>query len=239
MLDQDEVPSVDEFLAAKGMGVDEAYDYIVDRTSECRKANYYPDYFYENKIPLMDSELRIDARRPTKLKRFNTATPLGAENQAPVRYSSSMLREWNSGFTSPPLKPRKQRVKNQDKVRSIEGHLMKKTVGYGGMNSRWEQRYVVVSDECLKYTKSKDVSRSAAKWRVYPFTSRVTNACKIAQDGVTLIVDGRTFGYPRVLELRATSAADAEIWCDKLNQAARSLLPLQCGKRQGLRAGKH
>jgi len=222
LVDEDQVPSVDEFLASKGMGVDEGYEYILNRTSECRKANYYPEYFYDNKIPVMDSELRIDARRPTKLKRFSMESPKGAENQPPsVRYSSSMLREWNS-FTSPPTKPRKQRVKEQDKLRSIEGHLMKKTVGYGGMNIRWEQRYVVVSDECLKYTKSKDVASSAAKWRVYPFTSRVYNACKVAQDGVTLIVDGRTFGYPRVLELRAASAADAGRWCDKLNQAARN-----------------
>merc|ERR1719162_167192 len=218
---------VEEFLAAKGMSVDEGYDYIADRTSECRLQGYYPPYFYEKKMPLMHSELRIDERRPTKLKRFFNSKQIDAreveQHKESHRYSSSLLREWNS-FTSPNLKPRKQRIKapKNDKSRSIEGHLLKKTVGIGGMNVRWEKRYVVVSDECLKYTKSKDVTSMSAKWRVYPFTARVTNACKIGQDGETLIIDGRAFGYNRILELRATAAADAKVWCDKLNQAARN-----------------
>lgn len=93
---------------------------------------------------------------------------------------------------------------------------MKKT----GIGKKWEKRYVVISDECLKYTKSRDVASASAKWRVYPFTARVANACKIGEDGVTLSIDGRAFGYPKLLDLRATDATDAQQWCDKLNQAA-------------------
>jgi hypothetical protein len=42
-------PIVDDFLESMGMNVDEAYDYIVDRTSDCRLNGYYPPYFHGKK----------------------------------------------------------------------------------------------------------------------------------------------------------------------------------------------
>jgi len=214
--------AVGMFLAANGLSVDEGYELIVGRTSECRLKGYYPSYFYDSKTPLINSELIIDRRRPSSLRRFSNPPPDDKDTGHSSRFSSSLLREWNS-FTSPRLRPKKQKIKNLGVASSaIEGCLMKKTAGYGGMNVRWEKRFVVLSDECLKYTKSKDIKSVETKWRVYPFTTQIANACRVAQDGITLIIDGNAFGYPRMLELQASNASDAKLWCDKLNTAARN-----------------
>ena len=217
---------VDKFLEENGLTVDEGYEFILNRTSECRLQGYYPQYFYDKKVPLILSELRIDQRRPSKKQRFSKIAeqpreqPEGKENH--FRYSSGLLREWK--LTSPNLKPKKKRINQDDSsiaLATIAGCLLKKTVAYGGY-IRWEKRYVVLSPEALKYTKSKDVTSAEAKWRVYPFTALITDACRIGQDGITLLIDGNVFGYPRILELRATTTADAKQWCEKLNTASRN-----------------
>jgi len=216
-------PVIDQFLNSNGLTVDEGYDLIVGRTSECRLHGYYPDYFYENKVPFMSTELAIDMRRPAQKRRFSIENqPSKDVEKASARYSSNMLREWNS-FNPQPLKPKKQRLKDaNESKRAMEGYLLKKTVAYGGSFVRWEKRFVVLTDECLKYTKSKDVNSPDAKWRVYAFAASANQCCRIGVDRVTLIIDGSVFGYPRIFELKSTTMSDAALWCNELNAAARN-----------------
>lgn len=216
-------PVIDQFLSANGLSVDEGYDLIVARTSECRLHGYYPDYFYESKVPFMNSELNIDMRRPAQKRRFSVESqPTEDVEKASARYSSNMLREWNS-YNTQPLKPKKQRIKDDHETkRSMQGYLLKKTVAYGGSFVRWEKRFVVLTDECLKYTKSKDVNSPDAKWRVYPFTTSANQCCRIGADRVTLIIDGTVFGYARIFELKSTTINDAALWRDKLNAAVQN-----------------
>lgn len=171
----------------------------------------------------------MDEDRPTSLKRYSRN--VGDEKEPEKdshRYSTSLLREWN-GFkssSSPSLKPKKEKIHPEnDHRRSIEGCLLKKTTGYGGIKVRWEKRYVVLSDDSLKYTKSKDASSSTSVWRVYPFTASApkNSACKVTgQDGCTLVVDGKIFGYPLTLEFKTNSAEAANQWKTRIDDAAKN-----------------
>jgi hypothetical protein len=172
----------------------------------------------------------MDEDRPASLKRYSLKNNVGDEKEPEKdshRYSTSLLRDWN-GFkssSSPSVKPKKEKIcQENDQRRSMEGYLLKKTTGYGGIKIRWEKRYVVLSDDSLKYTKSKDASSSGSVWRVYPFTASnpKNSACKATgQDGCTLVVDGKIFGYPLTLEFKTNSADDANQWKTKIDDAAK------------------
>jgi hypothetical protein len=90
-----ECDDVEKFLAAKAMSVDEGYDFVTSRMSDCRLTGYYPSYFYHNKVPLIRSELVIDSKRPTDKKRFATqhwASPTSVSSFSPIKIARQISK---------------------------------------------------------------------------------------------------------------------------------------------------
>ena len=100
---------VDDFLHQTHMSLDEGYSYVRERTSACRLDGYYPEYFYEDKSPLIRCELAIDHKRPPHKRRFAAASPgtssAGSAFSSPASGSTrssfssvKLLRQLTSGF---------------------------------------------------------------------------------------------------------------------------------------------
>ena len=95
---------VDDFLHQTHMSLDEGYSYVRERTSACRLDGYYPEYFYEDKSPLIRCELAIDHKRPPHKRRFVAASPgtssAGSAFSSPASGSTpvKLLRQLTSGF---------------------------------------------------------------------------------------------------------------------------------------------
>ena len=100
---------IDQFLNSNGWSLEEAYEYVANRTSNCRLGTYYPDYFHTKHVPFICSELKIDKNRPSCKQRFRAiATPVSAKdtltsqafspNKLPASFSPSrFLRQISKG----------------------------------------------------------------------------------------------------------------------------------------------